>query len=229
MPKNYKNNSILVVAAHPDDEVLGCGGTISLHVNNGDKVSIVFFSDGVTSRNNTNSSFVNARKNAGITACNRLGVKNIKFLDMPDNKLDTIPFLDLVQKLEKIIDEVNPLVVYTHFSGDLNIDHRIVHQVVMTACRPQPNYCVREIYSFEILSSTGWTSPVSKPCFSPNKYIDISQTLEDKLYALDAYKDELREFPHSRSAKSVEYLAKYRGSSVGLIAAEAFMVERILN
>jgi len=226
---NFKKN-ILVVAAHPDDEVLGCGGTIAIHVENGDNVNVIFFSDGVTSRNsNIGNLNIDKRKHASIAACKILGVNNTHFLGFPDNRLDTIPLLDLVQDLECVISKIKPSVIYTHHAGDLNIDHKIVHQTVMTACRPQPNCTVREIYSFEVLSSTEWSSPSLDSFFMPNKYVNISSVLDLKLLALDEYNEEMRDFPHSRSIKSVISLANFRGASMGMVAAEAFKIDRILS
>jgi len=223
-------NNILVVAAHPDDEVLGCGGTIVKHVNNGDKVFILFLSDGITSRNNGDSKINKlARIKSGIDASVCLGAEPPRFLDFPDNKMDVIPLLEVVQEVEKIIREISPVVVYTHHAGDLNIDHKITHKAVMTAARPQPNCTIREIYSFEVLSSTEWSTPSSESFFIPNKFVNIATTLDQKLRALDIYSDEMHKFPHSRSVESVSILSRYRGSTMGMSAAEAFKVERILD
>ena len=218
---------ILVVAAHPDDEVLGCAGIVARHVNDGDKVHMVFMSDGVTSRISVNHEEVKERKQAAINASNILGIKRKPiFLGFPDNRMDTVALLDIVQILEKVINEIEPEVVYTHHLGDLNIDHKITHQAVMTACRPQPGFCVREIYSFEVLSSTEWST--NNP-FIPNYFVDISDTLELKISAVKAYNSELRTFPHARSIESIKALAKYRGASMGIRAAEAFKVERLIS
>jgi len=161
--KKIKNKNILVVAAHPDDEVLGCGGTIVRHVDNGDKVFILFLSDGVTSRiNYSDKNDKLMRIKAGIDASICLGVEAPQFLNLPDNKMDTIPFLNVVQEVEKVISKIKPSVVYTHHAGDLNIDHQITHKAVMTAARPQPDCLIHEIYSFEVLSSTEWSAPSSE-------------------------------------------------------------------
>ena len=218
------SKQILVVVAHPDDEVLGCAGTIARHVSDGDKVYVVFMSDGVTSRTGVESNEVEVRKQAAKDASNILGiVQPPRFLGFPDNRMDTVALLDIVQTLEQVINEIEPEVVYTHHSGDLNIDHKITHQAVMTACRPQPGFCVREIYSFEVLSSTEWST--NNP-FIPNYFVDISDILELKISAIKAYNSELRLFPHARSIESIEALVKYRGASVGVHAAEAFRLER---
>jgi len=218
------SKQILVVVAHPDDEVLGCAGTIARHVSDGDKVYVVFMSDGVTSRTGVESNEVEVRKQAAKDASNILGmVQSPRFLGFPDNRMDTVALLDIVQTLEQVINEIEPEVVYTHHSGDLNIDHKITHQAVMTACRPQPGFCVREIYSFEVLSSTEWST--NNP-FIPNYFVDISDILELKISAIKAYNSELRLFPHARSIESIEALVKYRGASVGVHAAEAFRLER---
>jgi LmbE family N-acetylglucosaminyl deacetylase len=221
---------ILVIAAHPDDETLGCGGAIIKHVDNGDKVFILFLADGATSRvGNPNYPTKDMRINAGINASILLGSEPPVFFNLPDNKMDTIPFLDIVQMIEKVINDINPVVLYTHHFGDLNIDHQITHKAVMTAARPQPGCAVREIYSFEVLSSSEWSSPSPSSVFIPNKFVDISLVLDRKMIALKSYNDEMKEFPHSRSYKSVLSLAHYRGSSMGMSAAEAFKVERILD
>ena len=218
---------ILVVAAHPDDEVLGCSGTVARHVSDGDNVHTVFMSDGVTSRSGVDSNEVEARKQSAKNASNILGIsESPRFLGFPDNRMDTIALLDIVQTLEQVINEIEPEVIYTHHSGDLNIDHKITHQAVMTACRPQPEFCVREIYSFEVLSSTEWST--NNP-FIPNYYVDISDTLELKISAIKSYDSELRTFPHARSIEAIRALANYRGASVGVKAAEAFKVERLIS
>jgi LmbE family N-acetylglucosaminyl deacetylase len=220
------HKKILVVAAHPDDEVLGCGGTIACHVINGDEVHIVFMSDGVNSRKNIEESKEIERINAAKKASIILGTQEPIFLNFPDNRMDTVALLDIVQSLEEIIHEIRPEVIYTHHNGDLNIDHQITHQAVMTACRPKPEFCVREIYSFEVLSSTEWT--ISNP-FTPNYFVDITATLELKFLALEPYSMEMLDYPNSRSMKGVSYLAKRRGLEVGVNAAECFIVERIIR
>ena len=227
--KKLKNKNVLVIAAHPDDEVLGCGGTIARHVDNGDKVFILFLADGATSRTNKDGEKDKLmRIKAGINASACLGAEPPQFLNFPDNKMDTIPLLNVVQEVEKVISEIRPAVVYTHHIGDLNIDHQITHMAVMTAARPQPNCSIREIYSFEVLSSTEWSTPSPESFFIPNRFVDISATLDRKLLALESYSDEMRKFPHSRSVESVSILAQYRGTAVGISAAEAFKIERIL-
>jgi LmbE family N-acetylglucosaminyl deacetylase len=142
--------------------------------------------------------------------------------------MDTIPFLDIVQSLEKLIDTIKPSIVFTHHSGDLNIDHRLTHDAVLTACRPTPSSCVREIYSFEVLSSTEW-GVFNDNFFIPTKFVDIVDTFDQKMQALHSYNEEMREFPHSRSFESVESLAKLRGSSVGIELAECFQTIRIIE
>lgn len=220
-------NFILVVAAHADDEALGCGGTITKHVAQGDTVYAVFLADGVTSRPGATSAELELRNTAAAKAHSILGIKQSFMLGFPDNRMDAVPLLDIVQKLEAVIDEVQPNVIYTHHYGDLNIDHRITHQAVMTACRPMPGSSVKEIYAFEVLSATEWNTPGCTP-FIPNFFIDISEHLENKMNALLAYEQEMREAPHPRSLENAKRLAAFRGSTVGLSAAEAMVAIRVI-
>tara|TARA_B100000446_G_scaffold137525_1_gene129919 strand:- start:20833 stop:21504 length:672 start_codon:yes stop_codon:yes gene_type:complete len=216
---------VLVVAAHSDDEVIGCGGTIARHVAEGDSVYAVFMADGVSSRVDADSSAYQKRFNATEKAKEILGIKEITFLGMPDNKMDTIAFLEIVQPLENVISKYKPSIIYTHHNGDLNVDHRLTHQAVMTACRPVPGSTIEKIFSFEVLSSTEWNS-VGVASFVPNWNVDISAYLVKKKAALEAYSDEMRPLPHSRSIDNIMGLARYRGNTIGRDAAEAFMLVR---
>lgn len=220
--------TVLVVAAHSDDEALGCGGTISRHVAEGDTVYAVFLADGVSSRNCGSCSDQDDRMAAAEQARQVLGIYKNYYLGLPDNRLDSLPLLDVIQPLERVISEVKPEIIYTHHYGDLNVDHQITHQAVMTACRPMPGSYLKEIYTFEVMSSTEWAASNESPFF-PNYYVDIGNYLDVKLKALNMYIMEMREEPHSRSIKHIEYLARHRGSTVGVIAAEAFMAIRILR
>ncbi len=220
------HRKILIIVAHPDDEVLGCGGTIARHIISGDSVHLVFLSDGETSRNNANSLDIELRKKSAINAGIILGVTEPPiFLQFPDNRMDSIELLDIIQKLETIIYAINPEVIYTHHSGDLNIDHQVTYQAVMTASRPLPGSSIKAIYSFEVLSSTELST---SKFFIPNYFVDISDTLEHKISALKAYNSELNEFPYPRSIEAISAQAKYRGASVGINAAEAFSVQRLI-
>jgi len=214
--------NVLVVAAHPDDEVLGCGGTIARHSAEGDQVSVVFMADGVTARKGADEQAGKVRNEAMLKASEILGVQNTYSLGFPDNRMDSIPLLDVVQSLETLLESLKPEVIYTHHSTDLNIDHRITYQAVLTACRPVPGQVVREIYSFEVLSATDWSG---QP-FSPNVFVDISPYLDVKLAAVQAYEVEMRAEPHTRSMANVRRLAEMRGAGVGLWAAEGFCLVR---
>jgi len=219
--------SILVVAAHPDDEVLGCGGYIASRVKSGDEVVVTFVSDGVTSRDgNLGIEEIEARRHAARSAAKVLGVKDVSFGDFPDNKLDSVPILDVIKTIEAVVNRVQPSIVVTHFGGDLNIDHRIVNQAVLTVCRPTANQVVKQLMFFEVPSSTEWQLPIEGEAFVPNWFEDISQTLGLKVEALNMYKYELREWPHPRSVRAVEHLAHWRGASCGVDAAEAFVFGR---
>lgn len=223
------SKTILVVAAHADDEVLGCGGTIARHVAEGDAVHLVLMADGVTSRSvaraGADATAVARRDAAADEAHAILGIQSVRRLGFPDNRMDSVPLLDIVQALEPVIACVAPQVIYTHHHGDLNVDHRITHQAVMTACRPVPESGVREICAFEVLSSTEWGTPQSNP-FIPNFLVDISAHLTIKQRALEAYADEMRSEPHSRSIEHATLLARHRGYSVGVEAAEGFVLVR---
>ena len=217
---------VLIVAAHADDEALGCGGTIARHVAEGDCVHVVFLADGVSSRQGADSTKLERRLVASEQARQILGILTTTFLGLPDNRLDSLALIDIVQPLEIVISKINPVVIYTHHYGDLNVDHRIAHQAVMTACRPSPESKVKEIYTFEVMSSTEWSSVGILP-FLPTLFVDISEYLNIKLKSLDAYEMEMRQPPHSRSIAHTTVLARHHGYCVGMVAAEAFMVIRL--
>jgi N-acetylglucosamine malate deacetylase 1 len=223
--------SILILAAHPDDEVLGCGGTIAKLADEGTIVHVAFLADGVLSRvgeQTVQQQELNVRRVAAQKACEIIGVKSVSFGDFPDNRMDTIPLLDITQAVEILITKRQPEMIFTHHAGDVNIDHRRLHEAVVTACRPQQGHPVKTILCFEVPSSTEWQLPGSAPVFTPNWFVDISETLERKLAALEAYADELRNWPHPRSRQGVEHLAHWRGATVGVDAAEAFILGRQL-
>jgi len=220
--------TVLVVAAHADDEALGCGGTIARHVEDGDVVHLVLMADGVYSRKDASKEDLKRRVEASRRAQSILGASSSQSLELPDNQMGSVPLLEIVQKLELILAGIQPSVIYTHHHGDLNVDHRLTHAAVMTACRPLPGSSVREIYGFEVLSSTEWATQQDSP-FLPNYFVDITQQLQTKLDALEAYAEEMRKTPHSRSMAHVEVLAHHRGYSVGVDAAEAFEVYKIIR
>ena len=222
------HKTILVVAAHADDEALGCGGAIARHVAEGDTVHAVFLADGVSSRQGAGADEMDRRLSASEQARKALGITTTNFLGLPDNLLDSLPLIEVIRPLETVIRQLNPLIIYTHHYGDLNNDHRIAHQAVMTICRPTPESSVKEIYAFEVMSSTEWNSVGLAP-FLPNLFVDISGYLHAKLKALEAYGLEMRPTPHSRSMEHLTALAQHRGHSVGVDAAEAFMVMKILR
>ena len=219
------NSTIVIFAAHPDDDILGCGGTIAKLTQQDSKVHVVFLADGESSRDGSVDihNLILQRKKNAKKALKILGCDSIEFLDFPDNRLDSLELLDLVKTVENIVDVHKPDIIFTHYANDLNIDHQITHNAVVTACRPQPEYCVKELLFFEVPSSTEWN--VSK-AFMPNYFVDISSTLSLKIKALNAYKNEMKSFPHPRSIKAVESLAFYRGASCGCNAAESFIIGR---
>ncbi len=224
-------SSVLIVAAHPDDEVLGCGGTIARHVQKGDAVSVLILADGVGARSPQESKLkeiLSERRQSAEKACEILGVTNLDLLGYPDNAMDTVPLLHIVKDIEKAIERHRPNIVYTHHSSDVNIDHRIAHDAILAACRPQQENPVRQIMFFETPSSTEWRTPQSTPIFSANWFVDVSDTLKIKIEALKAYSRELRDFPHPRSLEAIEHLARWRGATAGLKAAEAFELGRLI-
>lgn len=225
--------SILVVAAHPDDEILGPGATIAKHAENGHQVHVVIASQGATSRSNKEDGtdeLVNHLKEVAQKAASILGAKEPIFLDFPDNTMDKIPLLEIVQKIEAVIDKVKPSIVYTHHGGDLNVDHELVHRAVLTASRPLPGSFVKNIYTFETVSSSEWFSSEQQKQFTPLRYVDVSKQMNKKLEALKAYELEMRPFPHARSYEAIEALANFRGANSGLGKAEAFgIIREVIN
>lgn len=221
-----KNKSILIVGAHPDDEILGCGGTIAkLSKNN--KIFALILGEGIKSRDIENSSrkLKNLKEDA-IKAQKILGIENSCFESFPDNSFDKIALLNIVKKVQEFIKKINPDIIFTHHHSDLNIDHRLTFQAVLTCCRPQPNFLHPDIYCFEIPSSSDWQVLIGTNIFAPNVYIDISDTIEKKLKALEYYKLEMREYPHSRSLKGIEIMAQDWGRKVGKKYVEAFELIR---
>ena len=219
---------MLVVAAHPDDEVLGCGGAIAKHAQRGEDVAVCFLSDGVTSRESEadHAPELHLRRAAALEAAGILGVSEVRFGDLPDNRMDSLDLLTIARAVEVHIREFAPAIIYTHFAGDLNVDHRLTHEAVMTACRPQPTSGVVTVLQFETTSSTEWRAPSASFAFQPDWFVDIDATLDTKLEALDAYAEELRAWPHARSREALEHLARWRGATIGRAAAEAFVLAR---
>lgn len=221
-----KAKRILVVAAHPDDELLGLAGTLCLHRDKGDQIYILILSNGENSRGSEIADSLKRLKQARKVA-RMIGAK-LFMEDFPDNAFDSVSLLSIAQTIEKVMKKVNPHMVYTHHSGDLNIDHTLTSHAVMVAFRPVYDGCLESILTFETLSSTEWQAKDHRQ-FAPNHYIDISSRLEEKKKLLSIYADELREYPHSRSLEGVEILSKYRGMESGLKAAEAFQIIRTVK
>lgn len=224
---------VLVVSAHPDDEVLGCGGTIARHAEAGDAVQVLIVAEGATSRQGQRdrsqaaeqlSSLAQAAETAGAI----LGATGVELLNLPDNRLDSLDRLDLIKCIEERTAWHQPQVVYVHHAGDVNIDHRRLHEAVITACRPTPGQSVRQLLSYEVASSTEWQPPGSAPAFQPNWFVDITAQWTRKRQALEAYAAEMRPWPHARSITALEHLARWRGAQVGVQAAEAFCLLRHL-
>jgi LmbE family N-acetylglucosaminyl deacetylase len=178
------NRSILVIAAHPDDEVLGCGGTLARHAAEGARIHVAFLADGVSSRDNPPpATDLTARRAAARTALAILGITSVSFGEFPDNRMDGVDLLDIVKAVEAQIATHRPDTLFTHHAGDVNIDHRRLHDAVIAATRPQTGQPVRTLLFFEVASSTEWQPPGSGPAFSPNWFVDIGPQLEKKLQA----------------------------------------------
>lgn len=228
---------VLVVAAHPDDEVLGCGGTLARLASEGVETHVALLADGVGSRYGARQrseatalpAELDTRRAAAREAAKILGVRSVSFGDFPDNRMDIVPLLDIIQKLESLIDAIQPDGVFTHHPGDVNVDHRRIHEAITAACRPQPAYCVRTILCFEVPSSTEWQLPGGGQPFVPNCYVGLSPNdLLARREALECYAAELRPWPHPRSLESLESLSRLRGGQAGVAAAEAFMIARAI-
>lgn len=223
-------SSILIVAAHPDDEILGCGGTVARLINEGSEAYALILGEGITSRYAKGSGKMEKELKAlrsSIEKANRaVGIKKVFPLNFPDNRFDAVPTLDIVKNIEAVKSRVSPQIIFTHHWRDLNIDHRITFNAVLTACRPIEEETVREIYSFEIPSSTEWNYPYT---FTPNLFVDITSTLSKKLAAIKYYTTELRRFPHPRSPKAIETQAEKWGTVLSKKYAEAFEAVRIIR
>ena len=196
------------------------------HAAGGDEVHVLLLGRGVSSRgvDPQKSASQQERLYAGAhLASEKLGARNVVIHDFPDNAMDSVPRLDLAKVIEQAIEYLRPRIIYTHDAGDLNVDHVRVHEAVMIAARPVPGQPVRSIYCFEVPSSTGWRPGAG---FTPNHFVDVSQTLHTKLAALACYEEEMRPWPHARSLTAVEHLARWRGATVGVPAAEAFVIGR---
>jgi len=222
---------ILVVVAHPDDEILGCGGTVARMIKEGHEVFTLILGEGITSRDEKRDTKRRKKEikelNKQVYEANKvIGVKKVFTYDFPDNRFDTVALLDIVKVIEKIKNDIKPNIIFTHYEKDLNIDHQITYKAVITATRPLQNEPVKEIYSFEVLSSTEYSYPLS---FSPDVFFDVSRTINLKLEAMKKYKSEIKGSTHPRSPEAVKSNARLQGIKVGLNYAESFKVVRVMR
>lgn len=209
---------VLVVAAHPDDELIGVGGTVARHVANGDEVYTVIMCEGESLRYKKDVGQADAIQKSA----NTLGVKKVFHIKMPDQRLDTYTLTDVIAPLEKISEEVKPNIIYCQFGGDINMDHQLLFQAANVAFRPLDPW-IEEFYAFYTASSTEWAFPRT---FNPDTWVDISHMLKKKIEAFQCYHSEIRDYPHPRSIRSLEYIAHYFGNQCSMDAAEAFMTIR---
>lgn len=224
-----KMNNVLVVAAHPDDELLGVGGTIRLLVNEGVSAHALILAEGLTSRKTcrdetSKEELLQLQKNA-LAASKEVGYASVDFCGFPDNRMDEVDLLDIVKVISAYIEKYNPDTIFTHHHGDLNIDHQKTCEAVLIACRPVGEYSVKRIYAFETPSSTEWNFRYVEP-FCPNVFFDVTDTLEAKVRGLDCYKSESAQYPHPRSPEALRALGRYRGSNVGVMFSEGFELLR---
>jgi len=220
--------SVLCIGAHPDDEVLGVGGTLARHATNGKDVHVCLLSDGVTSRYDDEDSAqeeIQQRRDRAQRACEMLGA-TVSLHGFPDNSFDTVPLLDIVQTIEAEIEEHEPTVVYTHHYGDLNIDHELACRATVTATRPLADSGVERVLAFETLSATEWSVPEPSNAFQPTAFVDVGDHLDTKLEAFSVYERELQEPPHPRTPETVRQNAKVWGGKAGFDAVEPFELLR---
>ena len=222
---------VLVIAAHPDDEVLGCFGTIARHSHVGKEVQVLIVAEGATSRqaqrdrlgvSDEISALAVAAQKAGSILC----ASGVELLDLPNNRMNSVDHIDLIKLLDERVNRYQPQVVYMQHVGDVNADHRRLHEAVVTACRPTSGHFMRRLNSFEVASSTKLQPPGSASAFKPKWFVDISDQWQQKREALEAYASEMRPCPHAGSLKAVEHLSRWRGAQVGVKAAEAFYLLR---
>lgn len=223
---------VLVIAAHPDDEILGCGATMA-RLSAEHDVHIVILGEGITSRYapGTGPPVDKLRKlhEAASRAAREVGAHSPTLENLPDNRFDQVPLLDVIRLVEGHIERLRPHLVITHHPGDLNVDHRITFRAVLTATRPIAGHPVRTLLTFEVPSSSEWSFNHVGPEFRPNVFVDVSSTIERKIGALNQYSDEARVFPHPRSAEALRAIAMRWGSVSGLQAAEAFELVRSID
>lgn len=217
---------VLCVAAHPDDECLLAGATLAKHVEAGDALSILVLADGCAARCGSNAEKIRERHLMLRQACKILGTEDVWIKQYPDNQMDRIPLLDIVQDIEIHLERFKPTILYTHWHGDLNIDHQITSRAVMTACRPLPGSDVKRILMGEVPSASEWGEHQS---FKPTWFEDVTATMEKKLGALTSYTTEIAQYPHPRSIEGVRSLAQVRGTACGALMAEAFVVARSIG
>lgn len=228
MGKDTKN--ALVIAAHPDDEILGLGGTIRKLINDNYSISCVILGEGLTSRKDsrvdTPKNQLLELKGNTLKAASIIGYSNVDFCELPDNRFDSVDLLEVIKIVTKQVEKYKPDTIFTHHYGDLNIDHRITYEAVTTSCRPVGNYVTKNIICFETPSSTEWNFKHSEGSFKPNLFIDITQTLRTKLDAMSCYLTEVTEYPHPRSLEALKVIAARWGTVVGTDYAEAFELVR---
>lgn len=228
-----KKDKVLVIAAHPDDEVLGVGGTIAKYVSQGAEVRLLIVTDGCISQYRDDArlkEIIDAKKRETRMAADVLGISEIIYGELPDMKLDMVEHITVNQVIESVIDEFQPNIVFTQFYGDVNVDHQCVNRSAIVACRPVPGQYVKEVYSYYVSSSTEWNIQNASTVFLPNTYVDINGEFAEKKYqAMECYKTELREYPHPRSIKALKIIDNANGLRVGLESAECFMAHRVIK
>jgi LmbE family N-acetylglucosaminyl deacetylase len=222
-------NRILVIAPHADDEIIGCGGTIAKAVNEGDEVYIIVVTNAnVGAPELFDKEAISNVRGEALDAHSYLGVKETIFLDFPAPALNAFPEYKISIELSEIINKIKPNILYLPHPGDLHQDHKAIYRASLVSARPQYGYSILEIYCYETLSETEW-APYQEKAFVPNYFNDVSDFFEQKLKAMQFYKSQIKNFPHTRSLETFEALAKYRGATVGVKRAESFIVERIVK
>lgn len=217
------NERVLCVCGHADDDAIGCGATLAKHAADGDELHVLVMADGVTARKGHTADEIFKRMEDGRRASQILGISDVTFIGLADNKMDAYPELEITRYVEQKVNSFRPTIVYTHWPHDLNVDHRVTSRAVSVACRPVPECSVKRLLFFEVVSSTEWQTDGN--VFAPNWFVDVNiEQVSKKINALNCYSEEMREWPHARSFESIDALMRIRGTHVGVKFSEAFIM-----